>query len=406
MRVHAGLFAAVLLLATVHAQGDEAPVKIGVLTDMSSLYADIGGEGSVTAARMAIEDFGGKILGKPIELVYADHQNKPDVGSSIARKWYEDQGVDVIVDVPTSSVALAVEDVSRDQHKLVLFTGAGSSDITGRNCSPYAAHWVYDTYALAHGTGSAIVKQGGKTWYFITADYAFGHALERDTATVVSANGGKVLGQALVPLDTADFSSYLLQARDSGAQIIGLANAGHDTTNSIKQAAEFGITQHGQKLAGLLVFITDVRSLGLQAAQGLELTSAFYWDQNDQTRAWSKRFLANIHRMPTMSQAGVYSAIHHYLEAVKALDTKDPDKVMAKMRATPINDFMTHDGKLRIDGRVLRDLYLYQVKSPAESKAPWDYFRQLRAIPANEAFRPLDQGGCPLVKAPTAQVTH
>lgn len=400
------VIAASLTLGTARAQGDQGPIKIGVLTDMSSLYADIGGEGSVTAARMAIKDFGGELLGKPIELVYADHLNKPDVGSAIARKWYEEQGVDLITDVPTSSVALAVENVSRQAHKLVIFTGAGSSDITGPHCSPYAAHWVYDTYALAHGTGSAIVKQGGKLWYFITADYAFGHALERDTAAVVTANGGRVLGQSLVPLNTADFSSYLLKAQDSGSQIIGLANAGHDTTNAIKQASEFGTTQHGQKLAGLLVFITDVNSLGLQAAQGLELTSAFYWNQNDQTRAWSKRFFSHMHRMPTMSQAGVYSAIHHYLEAVKALGTKDPNKVMAQMRATPINDFMTHNGTLRVDGRVLRDLYLFQVKSPTESKEPWDYFRELRVIHANEAFRPLDQGGCPLVKQTSAHAAR
>jgi branched-chain amino acid transport system substrate-binding protein len=391
---------------TFAARADEAPVKIGVLTDMSSLYRDIGGPGSVAAAQMAIDDFGDKVLGQPIQLVSADHQNKPDIGSAIARKWYSDEGVDVITDVPTSSVALSVENVSRELHRLVLFTGAGSSDITGRNCSPYAAHWVYDTYALAHGTGSAIVKQGGKNWYFITADYAFGHALERDTAAVVQASGGKVLGQSLVPLDTADFSTYLLSAQSSRAQIIGLANAGQDTINSIKQAAEFGIIKGGQKLAGLLIFITDVHSLGLQTAQGLELTSAFYWNQNDQTRAWSRRFFTKVGHMPTMSQAGVYSAIHHYLEAVQALGSKDPNKVMAKMRVTPINDFMTHNGELRIDGRVLRDLYLFEVKSPTESKELWDYFRELRTIPANEAFRPLDQGGCPLVKQATSHASR
>ncbi len=296
-----GAAVATLWLGQALAQTDQGPVKVGVLTDMSSLYSDIGGKGSVEAARMAIEDFGGKLLGKPIELISADHQNKPDVGASIARKWYQDNGVDVIVDVPTSSVALAVEGVSRDMHKLVFFSGAGSSDITGTNCSPYAAHWTYDTYALAHSTGSAIVQQGGKSWFFLTADYAFGHALERDTATVVEASGGKVLGQALVPLNTADFSNYLLQAQSSGAQIVGLANAGQDTTNSIKQAAEFGLTSHGQKLAGLLVFITDVNALGLATAHELELTSAFYWDQTDATRAWSKRFFAQIQHMPTMS---------------------------------------------------------------------------------------------------------
>src|SRR5579883_645156 len=390
--------AGVCFAGTTRAENDGA-VKVGVLTDMSGLYSDIGGPGSVQAAKMAIADFdGGKLLGKPIELVQGDHQNKPNVGSSIAREWYQRDGVDVIVDVPTSSVALAVENVSKELKKIVLFTGAGASDITGKNCEPYAAHWVYDTYALAHGTGGAIVKSGGKSWFFLTADYAFGHDLERDTAAVVEQEGGKVLGQALVPLNTADFSNYLLQAQGSGAQVVGLANAGQDTTNAIKQASEFGLTKNGTKLAGLLVFITDVNSLGLPVAQGLELTSAFYWDQDDATRAWSKRYFDVMHKMPTMSQAGVYSALHHYFEAVKAVGSTEPDKVMEQMRKTPINDFMTHDGKLRIDGRVLRTLYLYQVKTPAESKGTWDYYKLVREIPSDEAFRPLDKGGCPLVK--------
>jgi branched-chain amino acid transport system substrate-binding protein len=404
MRLFTGLLASVaaaaLSVGAARAQGaTQAPVKIGVLTDMSGLYSDIGGAGSVQAAKMAIEDFGGKLLGKPIELVSADHQNKPNTGASLARQWYSRDGVTAIVDVPTSSVALAVEGVSKDQKKLFFDTGAGASDITGKNCSPYTAHWVYDTYALAHGTGSAIVKGGGKTWFFLTADYAFGHDLERDTAEVVNASGGKVLGQALVPLNTADFSNYLLQAQGSKAQIVGLANAGQDTVNSIKQASEFGLTKQGQKLAGLLVFITDVNSLGLPVAQGLQLTSAFYWDQSPEAHAWSERFLKVVHHMPTMNQAGVYSALHHYFEAVQAVGSTDAEKVMAKMRETPINDFMTHDGKLRIDGRVLRDLYLFQVKTPAESKAPWDYYKQIRVIPPDEAFRPLDKGGCPLVTA-------
>ena len=399
-RLLASVAAAALSVGTAWAQGaTQGPVKIGVLTDMSGLYSDIGGAGSVQAAKMAIEDFGGKLLGKPIGLVSADHQNKPNTGASLARQWYTRDGVTAIVDVPTSSVALAVEGVSREQKKLFFATGAGASDITGKNCSPYTAHWVYDTYALAHGTGSAIVKNGGKSWFFLTADYAFGHDLERDTAEVVNASGGKVLGQALVPLNTADFSNYLLQAQGSKAQIVGLANAGQDTVNSIKQASEFGLTQQGQKLAGLLVFITDVNSLGLQAAQGLQLTSAFYWDQSPEARAWSERFLKVVHHMPTMNQAGVYSALRHYFEAVQAVGSTDAEKVMAKMRETPINDIMTHDGKLRIDGRVLRDLYLFQVKTPAESKAPWDYYKQLRVIPPDEAFRPLDKGGCPLVTA-------
>ncbi len=397
------LAAAILAAAAVASVPARAEIPgnkviVGVLTDMSGPFADQVGAGSVAAARLAADDFKAESGGLAVQIVSADHQNKPNVGAGIARQWYQASGVDAILDVPTSSVALAVEGVSKDMHKLVFLTTSGSSDITGKSCSPYAAHWVYDTYALAHGTGSAIVKQGGKNWFFLTADYAFGHALERDTASVVEASGGKVLGQALVPINTADFSNYLLEAQGSRAQILGLANAGQDTINSIKQAAEFGITKQGVKLAGLLVFITDVNSLGLPVAQGLELTSAFYWNQDDATRAWSKRFFAAVHRMPTMGQAGVWSALHHYFEAVQALGSKDPDKVMAKMRATPINDFMTHDGKLRADGRVLRDLYLFEVKTPAESKEPWDYYKQLRVIPPNQAFRPLNEGGCPLVQ--------
>jgi branched-chain amino acid transport system substrate-binding protein len=375
----------------------EAAVKIGILNDQSSLYADETGKGSVVAAQMAAED-AGPVLGKKVEVIFADHQNKADLGSSIARQWYDVDGVDVIADAGPSSIALAVEEVSREKKKLVLFSGPASSDITGSHCSPYAAHWTYDTYALAHGTGATVVKQGGNTWFFITADYAFGYALERDTSDVIKAANGKILGDVKVPLNTADFSSFLLKAQGSKAKIIGLANAGGDTMNSIKQGAEFGIAQGGQKFAALLMFISDVHSLGLQAAQGLQFTSAFYWDMNDQTRAWSKRYFERMHSMPTMNHAGVYSAVHHYLEAVKALGTKDPDKVMAKMRATPINDFMTRNGTLRIDGRVVRDMYLLQVKKPEESKYPWDYLKVLDTIPGDKAFRPLNEGGCPLVK--------
>jgi branched-chain amino acid transport system substrate-binding protein len=375
----------------------EAAVKIGILNDQSSLYADETGKGSVVAAQMAAED-AGPVLGKKVEVIFADHQNKADLGSSIARQWYDVDGVDVIADAGPSSIALAVEEVSREKKKLVLFSGPASSDITGSHCSPYAAHWTYDTYALAHGTGATVVKQGGDTWFFITADYAFGYALERDTSDVIKAANGKILGDVKVPLNTADFSSFLLKAQGSKAKIIGLANAGGDTMNSIKQGAEFGIAQGGQKFAALLMFISDVHSLGLQAAQGLQFTSAFYWDMNDQTRAWSKRYFERMHSMPTMNHAGVYSAVHHYLEAVKALGTKDPDKVMAKMRATPINDFMTRNGTLRIDGRVVRDMYLLQVKKPEESKYPWDYLKVLDTIPGDKAFRPLNEGGCPLVK--------
>jgi branched-chain amino acid transport system substrate-binding protein len=375
----------------------EAAVKIGILNDQSSLYADETGKGSVVAAQMAAED-AGPVLGKKVEVIFADHQNKADLGSSIARQWYDVDGVDVIADAGPSSIALAVEEVSREKKKLVLFSGPASSDITGSHCSPYAAHWTYDTYALAHGTGATVVKQGGDTWFFITADYAFGYALERDTGEVIKAANGKILGDVKVPLNTADFSSFLLKAQGSKAKIIGLANAGGDTMNSIKQGAEFGIAQGGQKFAALLMFISDVHSLGLQAAQGLQFTSAFYWDMNDQTRAWSKRYFERMHSMPTMNHAGVYSAVHHYLDAVKALGTKDPDKVMAKMRATPINDFMTRNGTLRIDGRVVRDMYLLQVKKPEESKYPWDYLKVLDTIPGDKAFRPLNAGGCPLVK--------
>ena len=397
-----GLFAvaAMAVISGGALAADDGPVKIGVLTDMSSLYADVTGPGSLAAVQMAVEDFGGTVLGKPIEVISADHQNKPDIGSTIARKWYDEEGVDVIADVPTSSVALAVEDVTREKHKIALMSAPASSDITGKNCSPYTAQWTFDTYSLAHVTGGAVVKSGGDSWYFVTADYAFGHALQRDTASVVEAAGGRVLGSVDVPLNTQDFSSYLLQAQGSKAKIIGLANAGGDTINSIKQGAEFGVVEGGQKFAALLMFITDVNSIGLKTAQGLQLTTAFYWDQNEASRAWSKRFLARVRHMPTMVQAGDYSAVTHYLKAVKALGSKDPDKVMAKMRETPINDFMTKDGHLRVDGRVLRDMYLYEVKKPSESKGAWDYFKLVQAVPAAEAYRPLDQGGCPLTKLP------
>jgi branched-chain amino acid transport system substrate-binding protein len=399
--MRSGLLAAstfiLALLASV-ASAAEGPVKIGVLSDRSSIYSDITGEGSAVAARMAVEDFGGKALGQPIEVITGDHQNKADIASAIVRQWYDADGVDMVTDGGSSAVALAVEELSREKHKLVLFSGPASSDITGAKCSPYAAHWTYDTYALAHVTGSAVVKSGGTSWFFLGADYAFGHALERDTAAVVEKAGGQVLGAVYAPINTADFSSFLLQAQASKAKVIGLANTGGDVINTIKQGAEFGITQGGQKFAALLMFITDVHSLGLKAAQGLQFTSAFYWDQNDATRAFSKRFFARVNHMPTMVQAGVYSATLHYLEAVKALGSKEPLAVMAKMRAMPINDVMTHDGKLRIDGRVVRDMYLLEVKTPAESKGPWDYAKIIRTVPGDEAYRPLDQGGCPLVK--------
>jgi branched-chain amino acid transport system substrate-binding protein len=388
---------AAVALGAAGASAQTAPVKIGVLSDMTSLYADFSGKGSVEAAKMAAED-AGPVLGQPVQVISGDHQNKPDVGSSIARQWYDQEGVDVITDVPTSSVALAVNEVSREKKKIALWSTPASSDLTGPKCNPYAASWVYDTYALAHVTGSAVVKSGGDSWFFLTADYAFGHALERDTAAVVEASGGKVLGDVNVPINNADFSSFLLQAQGSKAKIIGLANAGGDTINSIKQGAEFGIVEGGQKFAALLMFITDVHSLGLKTAQGLQLSAPFYWDMNDETRAWSKRFSERAGHPPSFAQAGVYSAVHHYLAAVKAINSKDPDKVMAKMRETPINDFFTKNGKLRIDGRVIRDFYLFEVKKPSESKAPWDYYKLLQTVPGDQAFRPLDQGNCPLVK--------
>jgi branched-chain amino acid transport system substrate-binding protein len=373
-------------------------VKIGVLNDMSSLYADISGPGSAEAARMAIADFGGTVNGKKIELISADHQNKPDIGSAIATQWFDNDGVDVIVDVPTSSVALAVQEVARNKGKVFLISGAAASDLTGKACSPTSVHWTYDTVALANGTGSAVVKAGGDTWFFITADYAFGHALERDTAKVVEDNGGKILGKVRAPLNTPDFSSFLLQAQSSKAKIIGLANAGGDAINSIKQAAEFGIVEGGQKLAGLLVFITDINSLGLQTANGLQLTEAFYWDQSDATRAWSKRFMDKMKRQPTMVQAGVYGAVTHYLAAIKATGSDDGLIVVKQMKATPVNDFMTKNGKIRDDGTLVRDMYLFEVKKPSESKGPWDYYKQIAVIPGEEAFKLPGPNQCPLVK--------
>ncbi len=395
-------FAAGLIVGAPVGAPALAQVKIGVLNDMSSLYSDIGGKGSLESAKMAAED-AGMVLGQPVQVISADHQNKPDVGSQIARQWYDTENVDVITDVPTSSVALAVNEVSREKQKLALFVGPASSDITGPKCSPYAANWVYDTYALAHVTGGAVVKTGGDSWFFMTADYAFGHALERDTAAVVKESGGKVLGDVKVPLNTPDFSSFLLQAQSSKAKIIGLANAGGDTINSIKQGAEFGVVQGGQKFAALLFFITDAHSLGLKTAQGLQLTAPFYWDMNDETRAWSKRFEAKMGKKPSFTQAGVYSAMHAYLEAIKAAGTKEPLKVMAKLRDTPINDFMTKNGKLRIDGRLVRDMYLFEVKKPEESKGPWDYYKLLQTVPGDQAYRPLAETGCPLVQKAEAK---
>nr|UOZ96574.1 Leu/Ile/Val-binding protein [Cupriavidus sp.] len=366
---------------------------------MSSLYTDLSGSGSVLAARQAVEDFGAARKGLKVEIVSADHQNKPDVGSSIARQWYDVDKVDVIVDVPNSGVALAINQLTREKGKAFLVSGAASADLTGKACSPNTIHWAYDTWMLANGTGNAIVKTGGDSWFFLTADYAFGHALERDTEAVVLKNGGKVVGKVRHPLNNQDFSSFLLQAQASKAKIVGLANAGGDTTNSIKQAAEFGIVRGGQNLAGLLVFLTDVHSLGLQTAQGLIFTETFYWDMNDQTRAFAKRFAsANRGIHPTMIHAGVYSAVLHYLKAVEALKSDDGTKVIEQMKKMPTDDQLFGKGSIRQDGRKLHPAYLVEVKSPAESKGPWDYHKIRATIPADQAFRPMSEGGCPLVK--------
>ena len=382
-----------------HAQVSDGVIRIGVLNDQSSLYADLAGQGSVIAARMAVEDFGAAKKGMKVEVLSADHQNKPDVGSAIARQWYDVDKVDVIFDVPNSGVALAVNQITRDKGKALIVSGAATADLTGKACSPNTVHWTYDTWMLANGTGNAIVKTGGDTWFFLTADYAFGHALERDTEAVVLKAGGKVLGKVRHPLNTQDFSSFLLQAQSSKAKIIGLANAGGDTTNSIKQAAEFGIVKGGQNLAGLLVFITDVHGLGLNNAQGLILTESFYWDYNEQTRAFAKRFAAadrGIH--PTMVHAGVYAGVLHYLKAVEALKSDDGTKVIRKMKEIPTDDPLFGKGRIRQDGRKVHPAYLLEVKKPSESKYPWDYYKIRATIPADQAFRPEKEGGCPLVK--------
>ena len=395
----AGLGAA--LGGAAHAQISGGMVKIGVLNDMAGPYADLAGPGSVVAARMAVEDYLKATKSKlKIEIVTADHQTKPDVGSSIARKWYDSDGVDMILDVPTSSVALAVNEVTKEKNKVMVNSTGGTADLTGKACTPNTVHWTYDTWMLAHGTGSAVVKQGGDTWFFLTADYAFGHALERDTSDVVKASGGKVLGSVKVPLGTSDFSSFLLQAQSSKAKIIGLANAGSDTINSIKQAAEFGIVKGGQKMAGLLVFLSDIHGLGLQTAQGLQVTTTFYWDLNDATRAWSKRFAAAHNgRMPTMVQAGVYAGLQHYLKAVDALQAdSDGAKVVAKMKELPTDDPLFGKGSIRVDGRKIHPAYLVEVKKPGESKYAYDYYKVLQTIPADKAFRPLNEGNCPLVR--------
>jgi len=379
------------------AQISDNVVKIGVLTDLSGPASTPTGQGSVVAAQMAVDDFGGKVLGKPIEVISANHQIKPDIAAGIAREWYDRDQVDLIVDVPVSAVGLAVQTVANERKKLFITHSTGTADFHGKFCTPYAIQWVFDTHALAVGTAQEVVKRGGKTWFFLTADYAFGHSLEHEATEVIEKNGGKVLGAVRHPFATPDLSSFILQAQASKAQIIGIASGPPDNVNAIKLGGEFGIFKGGQQMAGLLVVITDVNALGLKAAQGLLLTTSFYWDMDDRTRAWSKRFFAKINRMPTMWQAGVYSSIIHYLEAVKATGTDDPLKVAAKMRETPIDDFFARHGRLREDNLMVHDLVLVQVKSPAESKYPWDYYKILAHIPGDQAFGPPNPA-CPLVK--------
>lgn len=395
----AAVAAAGMMSLSAQAQISDNVIRIGVMNDMSGPFSEIAGPGSVAAAKMAVEDFLRTSKARlNVEVVSADHQNKPDVGSVTARKWFDTGGVDVIVDVPVSSVALAVNQVAREKGKAYINTGAGSPDLTGKDCSATTVHWLFDTWMLAHSTGRAVVKSGGDSWFFLTADYAFGHALERDTTEVVKASGGKVLGSVKVPMNTPDFSSFLLQAQTSKAKVIGLANAGGDTINAIKQAAEFGIVKSGQRLAGLLIFLPDVHGLGLERAQGLNIAESFYWDMNDATRAWSKRFAPrNGGRYPSADHAAVYSSVLHYLKAVEAAKTDDGVKVVSKMKELPTDDPLFGKGQVREDGRKTHPVHLFEVKKPGESRGPYDYYRKLVTIPADEAFRPMSQGGCPLV---------
>ena len=378
----------------------EMSLKIGVLNDRTGIYSDSTGEGSVVAARMAVEDFkAAQGRGLTVEVIAADHQNRPDVGSSIARKWFDEEGVDLIIDVPTSSVALAINQITREKNKVLIVSGGGTADLTGSACSPNTVHWTYDTVALSNALGGAVVKAGGDTWFFITADYAFGHSLERDATNTILKNGGKVIGSVRAPFPNSDFSSFLLQAQSSKAKVIGLANAGGDTVTAIKQAYEFGLPKSGQRLVALLITAPDIRSLGLETAQGLTLTEPFYWDLNEGARAWSKRFSERFEgKMPSAAQAGVYAAILHYLKAVSALNAKEGDKVVAKMKSLGTDDALFGNGEIRVDGRKMHPMHLFEVKKPAESTGPWDIYKYLASVPAEKAFRPLEEGGCPLVK--------
>ncbi|WP_108647732.1 ABC transporter substrate-binding protein [Polynucleobacter rarus] len=396
------IIATLFFLQAAFSQESKVPsgaVRVGVLNDQSGVYSGMGGLGSVVAAKMAIEDFGGSVLGVPIELISADHQNKTDIGSTIAREWYDVKKVDVILDLAASNVGLAVMGIAKQKNKIVINTGSGSSRITNEECNDRTAHWVYNTYALAHGTGQAVLEQGGDSWYFITADYAFGHSLEKDTTDVIKAAGGKILGSIKHPLNASDFSSFLLQAQASGAKVIGLANAGTDAVNAIKGAKEFGLLKNKkQQIVGLTTYVTDVYGLGVETAQGIQLTEAFYWDMNSETRAWSQRFFDRHKRMPSMIQAGTYSGVMHYLKAVKAAGTSEAGPVMAKMKSMPINDFYAKNGVLREDGLMVHDMYLFQVKTPEQSKSPWDLYTLKQTIPGSQAFASLAESKCPLIK--------
>ena len=398
----AHMIAATLLAATAMPaaaqQFSDDKVKIGILNDQSGVYADFGGKWSFEAAKMAVEDFGGKVKDMPVEVVTADHQNKPDIASNIARQWYDTEQVDAIMELTTSSVALAVQGISAEKKKIDIVTGAATTDLTGKACSPYGFHWAYDTHALAVGTGGALVGQGGDTWFFLTADYAFGYSLEEQTSKFVTSKGGQVLGAVRHPLATTDYSSFLLQAQSSGAKVIGLANAGLDTSNSIKQAAEFGIVAGGQRMAALLFTLAEVHGLGLDAAQGLTLTESFYWDRDDQSREWSKKFMERTGRMPNMIHAGTYSAVLQYLKAIDKAGTDEADAVAKNLHEMPVEDVFARKGKVTANGRMVSDLYLMEVKKPDESKAPWDYYKVLATIPGDEAYIKPAEAGCPLVK--------
>ncbi len=383
--------------AAQQARISDGVVRIGLIEDMSGVYADITGMGAVIAARMAVEEFGGKVLGMPVEVVFADHQNKPDIGAAVARKWFDNENVDAILDVASSSPALAALEVAKQKGKLIAMSSPGSTRITNDACGPYVIHWAYDTYAIAHSTGQALVSQGLDSWYFVTADYAFGHSLEKDTGEVVTANGGKIVGSTKLPVGTMDFASALLTAQGSRAKVVALANAGGDTINSVKQAAQFGIVQGGQKIATLAGFINDVHGLGLKEAQGLTIAEATYWDLNDDTRKWSERFFAQAKAMPNMLQTGTYSTVKHYLKAVEAAGTDETAAVVAKMREMPVKDLF-YEGSIRADGRMVHDMYLFEVKSPAESKGPWDYYKTVARVPADKAFLPLEKSTCSLVR--------